>query len=79
VTNVTFTFETSPTTNPKRKKWGDMAYYVPPSKKVGDTRPPCPPPNWNPWFQHQTTSGLYFTVSSLCYHSPIERYKPHWT
>jgi len=22
-----------------------MAYYDPPSKKVGDTRPPCPPPN----------------------------------
>jgi len=22
-----------------------MAYYVPPSKKVGRTRSPCPPPN----------------------------------
>ena len=22
-----------------------MAYYVPPSKKVGETGPPCPPPN----------------------------------
>ena len=25
------------TPNPQRKMWGDMAYYVPPSKKVGDT------------------------------------------
>jgi len=30
VTNVIFGFETSPNTNSKRKKWGDMAYYVPP-------------------------------------------------
>jgi len=35
VTNVIFRFETSPNTNSKRIKWGDMAYYVPPSKKVG--------------------------------------------
>jgi len=45
VTNVIFGFETSPNTNPKRKKWGDMAHNVPPSKNVGGTRPPCPPPN----------------------------------
>jgi len=31
VTNITFIFETSPNTKPKDKKWGDMAYYVPPS------------------------------------------------
>jgi len=43
--NITFSFETSPNINPKRKKWGDMAYYVPPSKKVGRTHPPCSPPN----------------------------------
>jgi len=30
VTNVTFSFEISPNTNPKRKKLGGMAYYVPP-------------------------------------------------
>jgi len=30
VTNVTFSFETSPNTNPTRKRGGDMAYYVPP-------------------------------------------------
>jgi len=30
MTNVTFSFETSPNTKPKRRKWGDMAYYVPP-------------------------------------------------
>jgi len=45
VTNVIFGFETSPKTNSKRKKWGDMAYYAPPSKKVGWTRPSCPPAN----------------------------------
>jgi len=28
VTNVIFGFETSPNTNPERKKWKDMAYYV---------------------------------------------------
>jgi len=32
VTNITFIFETSPNTKPKEKK-------------VGGTRPPCPPPN----------------------------------
>jgi len=35
VTNVTIRFETSINTNPNRKMWGYMAYYVPPSKKVG--------------------------------------------
>ena len=29
---------------PKRKKWGDMAYYNP-TWKSGGTRPPCSPPN----------------------------------
>jgi len=45
VTNVTFSFETSPNTNPKRKKWGDMGYFVLPVWKTGGTRPPCSPPN----------------------------------
>jgi len=40
MTNATFGFETSPNTNPKKKKWGDMAYYVPPTSKSGGTRPP---------------------------------------
>jgi len=31
--------------NLKRKMWGDIAHYVPPSEKVRGTRPPCPPPN----------------------------------
>jgi len=30
VTNTTFVFETSPNTKPEEKKWGGMAYYVPP-------------------------------------------------
>ena len=33
------------TQNLKRKKWGDMTYYVLPSEKMRGTRPPCPPPN----------------------------------
>jgi len=28
VTNVTFSSETFPNTNPMRKKWGGIAYYV---------------------------------------------------
>jgi len=39
VTNIAFIFETSLHTKPKEKKWGDMAYYIPPPEKVGDTRP----------------------------------------
>jgi len=40
VTNITFIFETSPNTKRKEKKWGDMAYYVPPRlKKWGGTSP----------------------------------------
>jgi len=35
MTNVTFSFETSPNKNPKRKMCRDMAYYVPPYKKLG--------------------------------------------
>jgi len=31
--------------NLKRKKWGDMAYYIPATWKSGGTRPPCSPPN----------------------------------
>jgi len=31
--------------NLKTKKWRDLAYYVTPSEKVGDTCPPSPPPN----------------------------------
>jgi len=35
VTNVTFIFGTSPNAKPEKKKWGDMAYYIPPPEKVG--------------------------------------------
>jgi len=42
VTNVIFGFETSPNTNPKRKKWGGMAYYVPGLKKWGGHVPRVP-------------------------------------
>jgi len=43
VTNVTFSFEIPRNTNPNRKKWGDMTYYVPPRvKKWGDTSPVSP-------------------------------------
>jgi len=42
VTNITFIFETSPIQNLKRKKWGNMAYYVPPSEKVGGQVPRVP-------------------------------------
>jgi len=30
MTNVTFSFETSPNTNPKRKKWGGHGISCPP-------------------------------------------------
>jgi len=49
VTNVIFGFETSPNTNPKRKKWGDMAHNVPPSKNVGGDTSPVPPTKLRPW------------------------------
>jgi len=56
VTNVTFGFETSPNTNPKRKNWGDTAYYVPPRlKKWADTSP-VSPTKFRPW------SCLAFTL-----------------
>jgi len=42
VTNVTFSFETSPNTNPKRKMWGDMAYHITPYKKVAGHVPRVP-------------------------------------
>jgi len=42
VKNITFIFETSPNTKPKEKKWVDMAYYIPPHEKVGDTSPVSP-------------------------------------
>jgi len=45
VANVTSIFGTSPKTKPEEKKWGDMAYYIPPPCKVGGTRPPCPSPS----------------------------------
>jgi len=45
VANATFIFGTYPNTKPEEKKWGDMAYYIPPPKKVVGTRRPCPPPN----------------------------------
>jgi len=42
VTNVTFNFETSPNTNLSEKCGGAMAYYVPPSEKVGGRVPRVP-------------------------------------
>ena len=45
VPNITFNFGTSPNAKPEEKKWGDMAYYIPPPEKVGGTHPLCPPPN----------------------------------
>jgi len=38
--------------NLKRKKWGDMAYYVPQSEKVGDTSP-VSPTKLRPWLQEK--------------------------
>jgi len=37
-----------------------MAYYVPPVRKSGGTRPPCHPPNC----AHVTTANIY-RISSL--------------
>jgi len=46
VTNTTFVFEISSNTKPKEKKvLGTWHIMSPPSEKVGETRPPCPPPN----------------------------------
>jgi len=42
VVNITFIFGTSPNTKPEEKKWGDMAYYIPPSEKVGGHVPRVP-------------------------------------
>ena len=42
MTNVTFSFETSPNKTLSKKCGGDMAYYVPPSKKVGGHVPRVP-------------------------------------
>jgi len=42
VTNVTFSFDTSPNTNPTRKSGGNMAYYIPPSKTMGGYVPRVP-------------------------------------
>jgi len=44
VTNVTFSFETSPNKTLREKCGGDMALCPPRLKKWG-TRLPCPPPN----------------------------------
>jgi len=49
VANVTFIFGTSPNTKPEEKKWGDMAYYIPPTfKSEGDTFPVFPT-KLRPW------------------------------
>jgi len=45
VKNVTFSFETSPNKTLSENRGGDMAYYLPPSKKVTGTRPPRSPSN----------------------------------
>jgi len=49
VTNVTFIFETFPNTKPKDKNVrGHGILYSRRLKKVGGTRPPCPPPKSRP-------------------------------
>jgi len=42
VTNVTFSFETSPNTNPMRKNGGDRHIMPPRLKRWGDTSPVSP-------------------------------------
>jgi len=42
VANVTFIFGTSPNAKPEEKKWGDMAYYIPPPEKAGGHAPRVP-------------------------------------
>jgi len=42
VTNTPFIFETFPNTKPKEQTWGYMAYYTPPSEKVGGHVPVGP-------------------------------------
>jgi len=42
VENITFIFGTSPNTKPEEKKWGGMAYYIPPPEKVGGHVPRVP-------------------------------------
>ena len=42
VANVTFVFGTSPNIKPEEKKWGDLAYYIPPPEKVGEHVPVSP-------------------------------------
>ena len=61
VTNVTFSFETSPNTKPKDKMWGDMAYYVPPFEKSEEDTSPCPPPKC----VHSSSSCAWRFLSEL--------------
>jgi len=42
VANITFIFDTSPYKKPKDKKVGGMAYYIPPSEKMGEHVPRVP-------------------------------------
>jgi len=42
VTNIAFLFKALQMQNLKRKKWGDGAYDVPPSEKVGGHVPRVP-------------------------------------
>jgi len=49
--------------NLKRKKWGDMTYYVPPAWKSGGTRSPCPPPNCAHAHHHTTTQPHNHTTT----------------
>jgi len=45
VTTVTFSFVTSPIKTLREKCGGTWHIMSLPPKKVGGTRPPCPPPN----------------------------------
>jgi len=80
MTNITFNFKTSPNTQPKEKKVGDMAYYIPPPEKVGDTSPwtrprghvPVSPTKLRPCNQSSLWSRLQTALAQ------IARIAPKW-
>ena len=66
-------FGTSPNIKPEDKKWEDMAYYIPPPEKVGDTSP-VPTTKLRPWFsvtastrpaQHTAAKGFLAAHASF--------------
>jgi len=64
VTNVTFSVETSPNTNPTRKMWGTW-HITSPRLKSGGTRTPCLPPNCAHDQQHGFIRGKWATQISF--------------